>query len=445
MKILHVNTSDRGGAANACVRLHLGLLEQGMDSRLLVRSSYKGIEGSTAFTPRPKPQPVPTLRDKVEGKLHRLAVELRLARPRPAIDPAIAAERERRSAFLASRPKGLDWFSYPDSGLDITDSETYRQADIIHLHWVADFLDWELFFSKNTKPVVWTLHDQNPFLGGQHYAERYLGMDGSGRPVPRQLTAAEVEEDRRIAEVKQHALANVSDLHVVAPSLWLHQEAKASKLLGRFRHYHAPNHFPAEVFRPLDRSVCRDILGLPADKLVLLFVAESTGVNRKGFAYLLQAFSQLPAHLSGDMVLCSIGRQSALDTPFEVVELGHVQDERLMAVAYAAADVFVIPSLEDNLPNTMTESILCGTPVIGFPTGGIVDVIGADKGNGLLCPGISVASLRDTLESFLLSPAQFDRFAIARDAADRYSGDAVTSQYMDVYKAALNTKQNGHH
>lgn len=436
MNILHVNTSDRGGAGNASVRLHLGLLEQSIDSHLLVRSDSKGVPNCSVFTPKPPVKQVPSWSERVKNKLHRLAVELRLSDPRPPVDPDELAERQRRRAFLSSRPKGLSWFSYPDTDIDIMESEAYQQADIIHLHWVADFLDWELFFSKNTKPVVWTLHDQNAFLGGQHVNERFLGIDDLGRPIPRRMSLDEEREESHILQMKRQALLNARNIHIVSPSTWMKREAEESDLLGRFVHYHIPNHFPSSIFRPLDQRACRDVLGLPKDLKIVLFVADSMDVSLKGFNFLLKAFHELSESNGSDILLCSVGKwsESMADGGLKTINLGHIQDERLMAIAYSAADVFVIPSLEDNLPNTMIESILCGTPVIGFPTGGIVDAIGEQYGNGYICEEISVESLKKTILKFLKENDAFDRKSIAANAAKKYTGTAITSQYLKLYQ-----------
>jgi glycosyltransferase involved in cell wall biosynthesis len=439
MRILHVNTSTKGGAGIACLRLHEALLNSGLDSKVLALTNLNSDSFVKSFRPTQKssakiPQ---TIAQRLNDKLHRLAVELWLSKPRPPdADPA-RVERERRKAFIASRPKGLDWFSYPDTGLDITESDEYQWADIIHLHWVADFLDWESFFLKNTKPLVWTLHDQNPFLGGQHYAERFLGINSIGEPQPRMLSSSEIDEETRVKTRKQLAVVNASDIHVVSPSSWLYNEAKKSELLGRFTHYRIPNHFPASVFKPWDKSFCRSILGIPDERMVILFVADSIEVGRKGFPFLQRAISYLDEDSTIRPLLCSVGRQTSIASSLDRIELGHVTDERLMAMIYASADVFLIPSLEDNLPNTMIESILCGTPVIGFPSGGIVDAIGEQFENGYICDEVSAISLKNALLKFLNNPLIFNRMSIASFAASRYSGYAVTSRYSDLYRSIL--------
>lgn len=117
-------------------------------------------------------------------------------------------------------------FTFPYSPNDITDTKEYQEADIINLHWVANFLDWNTFFQKNTKPIVWTLHDQNPFLGGEHYEELFCGIDDNGEAIPRVYEEFEKEENDKLVDFKKEILEDISNLHIVAPSKWLVEESK---------------------------------------------------------------------------------------------------------------------------------------------------------------------------------------------------------------------------
>ncbi|MCS6796376.1 MAG: hypothetical protein NZ516_10495, partial [Raineya sp.] len=181
MKVLHINTYDTGGAATACLRLHQGLLQMGVDSKVLLKHKTRSIHNTFQFEPLP-----PTFFQKLYNKFVRIGKELKII--------PLYSKREKKELVLHRLRKGLEMFSYPLSDVDITQSPLYQEADIIHLHWVANFLDWKTFFAKNTKPVVWTLHDQNPFLGIEHYAERFIGMNEQGLPVPRKYTELEIHE-----------------------------------------------------------------------------------------------------------------------------------------------------------------------------------------------------------------------------------------------------------
>lgn len=426
MNITLINTFDSGGAAKACIRLHQGLLTQSVQSTLLLRRKSGGVQSSVLFEPQI------TFQEKLSNKIRRIAVELKLAKE---------DKFWRESAFIRSRPKGLEAFSFPYTDTDLSQSPSYQSADIINLHWVAGFLDWESFFAKNTKPIVWTLHDQNPFLGGEHYAERFLGTDEKGFPIPRKYTQKELDEEKRLLAIKKKALEKVKNLHIVAPSKWLLESSQNSELFGRFPHHHIPYGYPTDIFKAYDRQFCREVLGIPQDKTVLLFVADSVDNSRKGYVYLQKALESLAEKYKQQVFLCAIGSKSNIENQTQVLELGKIHDERLMAMAYSAVDAFVIPSLEDNLPNTMLESVLCGTPVIGFKTGGIPDIV-LDAQTGYLCPEISVQSLKETIEKFLENPKVFDREKIAQAAKEKYALEVQAKKYIALYQNILNNSNS---
>ena len=171
MKILIINTYDRGGAANACLRLYQGLLDEGIDASLLLKKKQKNLPNAEILAPQKQKK---SILQKLNAKLKTLMRELNLIK-KESTSPQLS--------FLKNRPQSLELFSFPDSNFDITDSPLYQEADIINLHWVAGFLDYKSFFEKNTKPVVWTLHDMNPFTGGEHYEENYSGIGIDGFPI----------------------------------------------------------------------------------------------------------------------------------------------------------------------------------------------------------------------------------------------------------------------
>jgi glycosyltransferase involved in cell wall biosynthesis len=168
---------------------------------------------------------------------------------------------------------------------------------------------------------------------------------------------------------------------------------------------------------------------------VILFVADSITNNRKGFVFLKKAFEQLN---NDNVILCAVGnKNSELESINNIVELGAIYDERLMSIVYSAADVFVIPSLMDNLPNTVLESIMCGTPVIGFPVGGIIDMIQHGE-NGLLTKEISATSLLESLKEFLKADSTvFNSKRIRENAVEKYNLKIQSEAYKKLYETIL--------
>ena len=185
MNPLLINTSDRGGAANACLRLHKGLLQQNISSKLLVKNKSRNDIPETYNISIQAIER--TLKTKITAKTLSILKELKLYKPKS-------------DSFISNRLNGLEMFSFPFSEYNLLKSDLYKNADIINLHWVANFLNYNFFFQNNKKPIVWTLHDQNPFTGGEHYTEKYLGIDEKGYPIKRIITKAEQNKfDRKLS------------------------------------------------------------------------------------------------------------------------------------------------------------------------------------------------------------------------------------------------------
>lgn len=426
MKILIVNTYDHGGAANSCKRLHLALLKQEVDSMVLLKLKQNNWPNSRSFW---ETVIKPSTFQKIENKIKRSLKKLKDNTTKPLT--------KIQQDFTNTRAEGLELFSFPNSDTDITQSELYKEADLINLHWVANFMDFKSFFKKNKKPIIWTLHDMNPFSGGEHFEEESFGMSESGLPLKRELTKEEMSVFKNNIEIKKKVLNKNNNLTCVAPSKWLVKKAKESKVFEGIPIHYIPYGLDSKIYSPKDQNYSRDLLGIPRDKKVILFVADSINNNRKGFAFLKDAFKQLALK---NLILCTIGNSDGLEMNDEVVQLGTIHDENLMCYAYSAADVFVIPSLMDNLPNTVLESIMCGTPVIGFPVGGIPDMI-QDGKNGLLTQDISVSALLETLNKFLNYSHEFDRNEIRENAIKKYDQNIQSNNYIELFQSILKKKK----
>lgn len=422
MKILLINTVDAGGAANSCIRLHLGLIGVEIQSKLLLRKKTKNTINTNQYQHNPSLKQ--KLLNRANSSLKRVSINLNI-------------KEKKIKKFIDNRSSGLELYSFPFSNCDITKTKEYKEADIVHLHWVSGFLDWESFFQKNTKPIVWTLHDQNPFLGGEHYAERYLGMDEFGVPVVRNYTNDELVMDEKLLKIKKASLVGSTNINIVCPSQWLLTSSKDSMLFKSYNHHLIPYGVSSDVFRPYNKGFCKNILGLNESKISILFVADSLLNNRKGFRYLQRAIDFLVKDFNVDVEFCAIGSGSEEHQDVNIKHLGVFKDDRMMAIAYNSADIFIIPSLEDNLPNTMIEALLCGTPVIGFPTGGILETI-QNGFNGIVCEEISVRSLASCIKRFLFGKIEFNRDEIAIDAKGKYNLKKQALAYKELYTKILN-------
>jgi glycosyltransferase involved in cell wall biosynthesis len=429
MKILLVNTYDRGGAANACIRLHAGLLHQGVDSKLLLLHKTKDIEKSYLF--KKNPETINRSRSYYFKRIQqKIAKKLSLTFLKPRLS--------KEEVFFKNRATGFEFYSFPDSPYDITTSKLYQDADIINLHWVAGFLDFEPFFKKNKKPVIWTLHDMNPFTGGEHYVQQQFGISKEGIPLKRLISELEKYSSEINLNLKIKTLLNFKNLTIVSPSKWLQQEAQESDLFKNRMVHLIPNGMDVQKFNCRDVNFSKELFDIPLDKKVILFVADSITNQRKGFVYLKRALEQLNRE---DVLLCSIGKGlPIIDAQVETIHLGQISDERIISVIYSLADVFVIPSLMDNLPNTVLESLLCGTPVIGFPVGGIPDMIEHGK-NGLLTTDVSVDSLKQAIEYYLLNGVAYSKEEIRTLAVEKYDQSLQAKTYEKLF-LEIHSKNN---
>jgi glycosyltransferase involved in cell wall biosynthesis len=367
-----VSTNDvRGGAAKCASRLHDALPGAGVRSRMLVANRARSEAAIVEYNPlAPAPR-----------ALGRLAFRLARRMFRPPV-----------------RKTG-GFFSFDRTPIGLRLLSQLPPCDLVNLHFVADFFDPRLLPRlTEAVPVVWTFHDMNAFTGGCHYSdgcERYTAACGSCPQL--RLSNGEHDLTFRSLARKRAALAGIpaERLTVVAPSRWIAAAAGRSSLFGRFDVHLIPTGIDTEEFRPLPRAEARRRFGLPEDARIALFVAEVVSDRRKGLQ-LLPAASEAVADIPGTLFV-TIGQGTAGGS---FRHLGSLRDTASLRAAYSAADVFVIPSLEDNFPNTMLEAMACGTPVVGFATGGIPDAV-HDGATGLLAPTGDGAALAAQLRRVL--------------------------------------------
>lgn len=421
MRVALINTSDiKGGAARAAYRLHKGLRAIDVASTYYVRDQMCADPTIQRFVPDPAPD---AMRHRTLAKAAR--------------DAAYATYAETRSP-------DIELFSQATIDGDENFYVQMPRADVINLHWVAGFLDHTLFTPKYLrKPVVWTLHDMNPFTGGCHYDQACGKFRSicSACPLLGSNNAHDLAYDGFQLKAAAFQAWPPHLLHVVTPSRWLAEEARASTLLSRFETSVIPNGIEPDIFRPMDKSAARAALNLPQDMDIVLFVSNHIRLARKGFLDLVQALSLLP-----DMhrvLLLGVGDSHlrAVQAPFKIVQAEHVYNDTTMARLYAAADVMAIPSHQDNLPNTVLESLSCGTPVVGFNTGGIPDLVREGE-TGFLARTGNVSEL--TL-AFMSAFSDRERLAacgcrarelVVRQFTPKHQATAYRSLFADMIKAA---------
>jgi len=417
MNIVHLSTTDvSGGAARAAYRLHQGLKGIGVNSEMFVRRKKSKNPKVSTFQP-PK---------DMSSRLHRVARRTWLNYTH---DRAFQNRSEKWGPFSGARTQ---------YGGQVV--EQCPEADVVNLHWISDFVDIEAFFRTWEGPIVWTLHDMNAFTGGCHYSDQCRRYRNACGICPQLGQGTENDFSREVWGRKKKAYAHIepSQFHIVTPSQWLASAVRESSLLKPFEVSVIPYGLDTDRFTPRDPGAVRHALGLSPTCKVLAFVAMSTTVKRKGFTLLAEALTTLDE--VEDLVLLSVGsRKPKLDTSVEHLHLGRIHSNRLLAAVYSVADVFVIPSLEDNLPNTVIESLACGTPAVGFDTGGIPDMVRKGE-TGYVVPTGDAVALRDAI-AYLLQ-ADEERAAMSdrcrEVAVNEYSLEVQARRYADLYARLLN-------
>ena len=355
LKVCHLSTAESaGGAGRAARRLHKAFLDAGADSRLVVM--LKTSDDPSVETP---PKSIPyVLRKLTASYLDNVPLLLYGNRKRTKWSPGFVQV-------------------YPVDRLDCV-----RNADLIILYWTcAGFLSIETVrrLGKLGKPIFWRLSDMWPFTGGCHYSagcDKYEDRCGS---CPLLESSRQRDLSRRMWNRKQRKWKDIP-FTVVCPSRWIARCAKRSSLFGDKRVEVLSTGIDTKVFRPMARETCRALLGLPPGRKMALFGAlDALSDPRKGSRYLedaLIAYSRNKRNPPLDLVVFGTSRKpERLAEHFEIHVLGNLGDDVSLSLAYNACDLFVAPSREENLANTVLESLACGTPCVAFDIGGMPDLI----------------------------------------------------------------------
>ena len=414
MKILIVNTSERtGGAAVAANRLMKALINNGVKAKMLVREKE-----TDTLTVAALPQ---TPLNRWHFLWERLVV----------------------FCHLHFSKHHLFEIDIANAGTDITKLREFQEADIIHLHWINQGM---LSLSnirkilRSGKPVVWTMHDIWPATAICHVTlncRKFTSGCNNCRLLPGNGSSHDLAYQ---TWQKKLAMMRDENIYYVACSRWLESEAKKSALLNGHKITSVPNCIDTHIYKKGNKQEARQHLGLPADKKLILFASQRVTNENKGMSYLIEACQQLAktdGEKPGIVILGGHAEEVVAQLPLEAYPLGYVNDEHRIVDVYNAVDVFVLPSLSENLPNTIMESMACGVPCVGFRVGGIPEEIDHKK-NGYVAEYRDAADLARGI-SWILSEADYS--ALSENAihkvAHNYSQQSVAMKYLDVYHQAM--------
>lgn len=371
MNIVILNTTAKsGGAARAAYRLHKGFLNMNLNSVYLVKNEISKTEN------------IYKLYDdyndgKIENFIQANGIDLN------------------RSSITNT------YFSFNYENVSILDNRFIRNSDIVNLHWIDKFISENILMQlvRMNKKIVWTLHDEKPYTGGCHYTSNCKEFYNNCSNCI-QLNQNINFLPSRVLHFKKEIL-KYADISIITPSQWLKNEAQKSSLFKHCRIECIPNSLELDIFKPYEKKFIREKFNIAIDNFVIMIGAANNKIKRKGFDYFLKSIEKCLENksfyqkcLDGKIHIITIGvvDERIYKLPIKIKNFGVIKEDKILAEIYNISDIFILPSIEDNLPNTMLESMSCGVPVIAFDIGGVPDVI-INNENGYIVPSGNIVEM----------------------------------------------------
>lgn len=412
MKLISLSTHDlAGGAAVAATRLHKSLRQQGINSTMIVGEKIGtnidtvGIDTNFSFSLR--------------RNLDRLPLSL---------------DRTPKSIGW----KNLSWLPNPKLAQEIKN----RAPDLVHIHWTQNgFMPLSLL-TKIKVPIVWTFHDLWPVCGSFHHEyENDLRYPEPYTKKNRPRSRKGLDLDRMVANRKAAIYKN-TQIQAIVPSRWMAEQVQKSHLWQGRPLEIIPIGLDSSIFKPVAKPAMRDLMNLPSDKKIILFGAMNPGVDKnKGYPQLREALAQLG--LPQDQTECVVFGLAAPPNgdepmPYKTHWQGLVKDAATLTALYAAADVMVVPSLQESFGQTASEALACGTPVVAFNTSGLRDIVDHEK-NGYLAKPFDPADLAAGIRWVLASSDRQE--TLSRHAREKvlttFDSPIVAQKHIEIYQRLL--------
>lgn len=413
MKILHVNSIQEGGAAWCAICINKALVQQGVDSKMLFAQGTllpDGVEGAIAEKDAILKFRSNSLFVKFRHLLMRLPWYMNV---------------EKMQDWLCKANLQHLYLHQPLSNYTaIVNHPLVEWADIIHLHWVSDFIDYPTFFKKIRKPIVWTLHDQYPVLGVMHFESKYTMR-------PKELN----EIDYLCRKIKQKGLLKAESLHIVAISNMMKDIISSSELLGTFPVTQIHNGVDTDIFKRIstDCSIVSEFISsLEKDTKIFLFSSYSIWDKRKGLDRVLEALEMIKNIKSYNIALIIIGyvnKEMQVTASFPVFCTGLVKSQTELAKIYSSVNYFINASYEEAFAQTPLEAMACGTPVVSSPCSGASDLI--RPFNGFICDGFDVSALQRGIQKAMY--IEYDAEQIRDYIIENFDYKIIAKKYIELY------------
>ena len=387
-KITHITFSTLGGCGIAVTRLNEELIKLGIDSTIITAEVYNkyyydnnGIQ-------------------KINFLFRKLVIVLK------------------RKILRTLYPFPSTYFSFPFSEYTaLNNHPKIAAADIIHLHWIGNFIDFSSFFKNISQPIIWTLHDINPITAGYHCP-----------PTTQELKKNSIFI-QRLERFKLKILQEI-DIHTVYTSNFIKEKIEKSNFDFSSSTTYIPLGVQTDIFKPYPKYETRRSLNLPINKKIVLLVADSLDVPWKGFKYVLDVVN----HLNDfeDIIFCTVGNIAIKNLPVNdsFMHLGFIKDATLLSKIYSSADLFISTSTFESFGQTVIESLACGTPVIGFPVGIIPDAV-HDGINGYICKNFDTQELSQLVLKALKK--KWNQRKISGYIIKNYAKRLEAKRYISLY------------
>lgn len=397
MKVLHICTSDSGGAGLCCLRIHKALLDQGIDSKVLVLNKTSHAVPEVYDSPKFKVQ---SFLWKALNKFFRM-IHLEVTSYNKAISLSY------KLGFTCSIPTSI---------YDVSIHPLVKWADIIHLHWVDNFIDYPSFFKKVDKPIVWTQHDEALFNGVYHF------------PPYGETIVSELE--KKYYPVKYEALHSAKSLNIVLLSKWMYNHFHNHEMIKGMNITVINNPVDCSLFTPIDKKEARKRMGLADDVVVFSFASQFISNPLKGLKILSDTLQKMGIP---NAVILAIGNKVGYKELPLVRTVGLLNSTEELSIAYSCADYFIMPSLKEAFAQSPMESMACGVPAIVYPVSGSDELIKSI--NGVKANSFDQISLEVAIRKAMST--NYDKEAIRHNMIIRYSPETIAKEYIDYYNSIV--------